>query len=66
MNRVFLFKTKNRANPNERPFLLAIPEDKIEQIESQAGSEAVYCKVNGIEVDCDFNELLKEFNVVRS
>ena len=66
MQRLFVFKRKDGVNPKGRELLLAIPESKIEKIESQVGSEAVYCKVNSIEVDCDFGELLKEFDVIRS
>jgi hypothetical protein len=43
-----------------RPFILAIPADKIFSVKTQSGSEAVYCMVNDIRVDYDYRTLIKE------
>jgi len=40
--------------------LVAFPVDKIFKIESQWGSQNVFLKVNGIEVDGSYNRLLDE------
>jgi hypothetical protein len=59
-NRIFVFKTKE-LNGNGQPYLLAIPENQIERIDSAYGSHNVFCKVNGIAVDCSFDDLVKKF-----
>jgi len=60
MDKIFVFTQINRTG-NSRPYLLAIPEKKINSIESQMGSENVYLKVNGIEVEGSFNYLVSFF-----
>jgi hypothetical protein len=59
-NRIFVFKTKE-LNGNGLPYLLAIPENQIERIDSAWGSHNVFCKVNGVSVDCSFEDLVKRF-----
>ncbi len=51
------FKTKHKSEDG-RPYLIAIPVDKIKTIESILGGEHVYCKVNGIEVNCSYRDLI--------
>lgn len=54
--RIFVFK-ENRPLVN-RDLLLAIPEDQINSIQSQKGSENCYLKVNGVEVHGSFEKLI--------
>lgn len=56
--RIFVFKKKN-YNSGKRDSLYAVPEDLIQSIESQKGSENCYLKINEIEVQGSFDELLK-------
>jgi hypothetical protein len=55
--RIFVFYEKAHSK-YERPKILALPEDQIQIIESQAGSENVYLKVNGVEVQGSFENLI--------
>ena len=56
--RIFAFKKKN-YNSGKRDSLYAVPEDLIQSIESQKGSENCHLIVNGIQVQGSFDELLK-------
>jgi len=58
VRRVFVFKT---CETNSRGFnkIVAIPEDKVETIESYYGSHNVYLKVNGIETDSSFERFVE-------
>lgn len=56
--RIFVFKQKN-YNSGKRDSLYAVPEDLIQSIASQKGSENCHLIVNGIEVQGSFDELLK-------
>jgi len=55
-NKIFVFK-QNTYNGG-RDYLLAIPEDQINSIQSQKGSENCYLKVNGVEVHGSFEKLI--------
>jgi hypothetical protein len=41
-----------------RPYIVHIPFDKIVEIRTQAGSENVYCKVNGVEVKENYYDII--------
>jgi len=56
--KIFEFKTIERKGA--RPHLIAFPADKIKKIESQIGSENVFLKINGIEVNGSYETLLTE------
>ena len=56
--RIYTFRLK--SSENQRPMLLSIPASKIEKIESQVGSQEVFCKVNGIEVDASYNAVIAQ------
>lgn len=62
--RIFQFKLPRKDGFQH--YILAIPEDKIQTIETQWGSHNVYCKVNGIEVDCSYEALINTLgNVIK-
>lgn len=62
-DRVFVFRKKHKNEPYWRAELIAIPESKIQTIESQRGSENCYLVVNGIEMhQGSFDDLLKHFS----
>ena len=56
MKRYFEFRIKSAAGG--RNYIMLLPEDKIEKIETQEGSEAVYCVVNGEEIDGDYEKII--------
>lgn len=56
---VYVFR-RVKTSTDGRNYLLAIPEDQIQSIESIFGSHNVYLKVNGIEVQGSFDELVKQ------
>lgn len=56
--RVFVFREKPEIG--QRPYLHAIPEDRIVSLESIYGSHNCYLKVNGIEVQGSFDEMVAE------
>jgi hypothetical protein len=56
MKKYYEFKIKRKDGG--RSYIMTLPEDEIKIIETQVGSEAVYCKVNGIEVDYDYEYLM--------
>lgn len=47
-----------RCSEGQRAGIISIPFDKIETIESQIESEQVFCKVNGIEVQHSYWEVM--------
>jgi hypothetical protein len=56
--RIFVFKRK--LKDENRPYLIAIPESKINILETQDGSQNVYLKINNIVVDASFNDLISK------
>ena len=62
MSRVFVFKEAYNIayKAGRRQKLYAIPENNIEVIISNVGSENCYLKVNGIEIDGSFESLVKQ------
>lgn len=56
--RVFVFMEKRETG--QRPYMHAIPEDRIVSLETIYGSQNVYLKVNGIEVQGSFDEMVAE------
>jgi hypothetical protein len=57
--KIFEFKTEE-LNQDGRSYIIAIPIDKIDKIESIVGGENVYLKVNSIEVKGSYRDLIKE------
>jgi hypothetical protein len=57
--RIFVFKT-TEVTSDGRPYLLAIPEDKITELRTTYGSDNIYAIVNGTKVNCSFERLIKE------
>lgn len=57
--RVFVF-TEDQSNDKStnRPLLWAIPEDQIEVVQSQSGSQNCYLVVNGRRVQGSFDKLV--------
>jgi len=58
--KIYIFKTIEKSLDG-RPYLISFPKDKIDKIESIYGGEEVELKVNGIEVEGSFNDLVKDF-----
>ena len=55
--RIFVFKQRVDTG---RPLIWGIPEDKIDLIETQLGSQAVYLSVNGKSVEGTFEDLVNK------
>jgi len=53
-----LLKVTIKSNTNTRPSIIMIPFDKIESVITVAGSENVFCKVNGVEVEENFYAII--------
>jgi len=61
--RIFVFKT-TEVTSDGRPYLLAIPEDKITELRTVYGSHNMYTIVNGTKVNYSFEQLTKELGTV--
>jgi hypothetical protein len=58
--RLFVFTQKKKITDG-RNFIVAIPEDKIEKIQTIHGSHNIYMIVNDIEVEGSFEDFIQEF-----